>query len=197
MAGRSTSEEMDAFDDVTPDRPVSIYDLDENLPTRAQSSAEIAEYQRQLREKRAEVVQRAEPAQRTEGVKAFRPPTDSTPSPSAPPQRGSSGSSARPIPRESGPVPIDRLRVPPPMAPRDHELEDALADVAATLAKLPPAPRVPNFDPPPRTSLESIRTAPRTLPPAPRRSRAWTIAAAIIVLMLAAGAVVFYALARH
>src|SRR6266404_6534613 len=117
MAGGSTSEEMDAFDDVTPAKPVSIYDLDEDLPTRAQSSEEIAEFQEKAR------------AKRESAHRSFKPPTDGP------------SSSGRPIPRESGPVLIDRMRVPAPLAERDEpELDSALRDVAETLQRLPPAP---------------------------------------------------------
>jgi hypothetical protein len=80
-----------------------------------------------------------------------------------PPEQGS-GSMPRPIPRESGPQLIDHLRVPP----RTPDLEQAVEDVAATLQKLPPAPRVPQFEPQ-RGSLEHIPGI-TTTPPAARES---------------------------
>jgi hypothetical protein len=153
MAGGSTSEEMDAvgFDDVTPDKPVSIYDLDEDLPTRAQSSEEIAQFQQLAREKREK---RAAAAHRS----------------FAPPQRDGdiSAVSNRPVPRESGPVRIETPSAPrveepkaaPPPAPAEDEMDlDAmLEDVAAGIERLPPAPRVPFFEPH-RGSLETIGQA--------------------------------------
>lgn len=195
MAGGSTSEEMDAldpFDDVTPDKPVSIYDLDEDLPTRAQSSEEIAEYQRLLREKREAA------------FRSFKPPKDVARRDSQP--EPSSTSSVRPVPRESGPVRIDRMRVPPPggaegEAPPD--LDEVLNDVAATIQRLPPAPRVPYFEEP-RGSLEAIPTlsqappAPAPAPAAPiarsERTRRWLIAAIALVSLAIAvgGAIAFF-----
>jgi hypothetical protein len=139
VAGRSTSEEMDAvsFDDVTPPRPVSIYDLDEDIPTRMQSSDEIAEYQRKARERR-------DPAHRS-----FRKTSEPVAAPSG-----------RPIPRESGPVLIERARPSPAPAPAPEpelDLDEVLNDVAATISKLPPAPRMPSFDP--RDVPASVRDA--------------------------------------
>lgn len=170
MAGGSTSEEMDAldFDDVTPPKPVSIYDLDENLPTRMQSSEEIAEFQRKAREKRETA------------FKSFPAPNESG-------RSSSSGVSVRPVPRESGPVLIDRLRVPPPIqgegsieGDADADLDEVLNDVAASLARLPPAPRVPVFDEP-RGSLETVThqlpPSPKLAAPPPSRTRRWLIAA--------------------
>jgi hypothetical protein len=171
MAGGSRSEEMDAFDDVTPAKPVSIYDLDEDLPTRAQSSEEIAEFQQKAREKREAA------------FRSFRLPTEPRPSDpgAARPTEGGSGSNPRPIPRESGPVLIDRLRVPPPVAP--ESLDQAVSDVAATLDRLPAAPKVPVFDPP-RGSLETIPTL--SEPPAlPSRRRRWLVASGVAILVLA------------
>lgn len=179
MAGGSTSEEMDAVDpwgDVTPDRPVSIYDLDEDLPTRAQSSEEIAEYQQMLRDKK-----------RAAAYRSFPPPRD-TPS-------------VRPVPRESGPVRIDRLRVPPPMPEReappdahDGDLEQVLSDVAATLERLPPAPRLPVFEQP-RGSLEVIRTSPEPPPairPPPRWRRAAIVTLSLVLIALVAAALAVF-----
>jgi len=175
MAGRAnSSEESDAFDDVTPAKPVSIYDLDEDMPTRAQSSDEIAEFQQKAREKREAA------------FRSFRPPTERTSSPSsssspdlmgAPPSGTDSGarklpdtgsgSMPRPIPRESGPQLISAAGVrkadAPPSTP---DLEKAVEDVAATLQKLPPAPRVPQFEPQ-RGSLEHIPGITSTPPAAP------------------------------
>lgn len=178
MAGRASSEESDAFDDVTPAKPVSVDDLDYDgeMPTRAQSSDEIAEFQQKAREKREAA------------FRSFRPPTERTSSPASgspasgsssspdlmgappsgtdsgarklPPEQGS-GSMARPIPRESGPQLISAAMVrkagPPPSSglPADEDLERAVQDIAATLQKLPPAPRVPQFEPQ-RGSLEHI-----------------------------------------
>jgi hypothetical protein len=189
MAGGSTSEEMDAFDDVTPAKPVSIYDLDEDMPTRAQSSDEIAEFQQKAREKREAA------------FRSFAPPTERRSDPSIGPavvtdaHRPSdpgSGANARPVPRESGPVRIDRLRVPPPHVPPPHvtpdeadvstpDLDDALRDVAATLERLPPAPRVPRIEQP-RGSLETIGTVSRDVAP-PVRRRRWPVEVAVAILI--------------
>lgn len=166
MAGGSTSEEMDAFDDVTPDKPVSIYDLDEDLPTRTQSSDEIAEYQRLAREKREAA------------FKAFKPPSADRDR-----DRISSPSSVRPIPRESGPVPVT-----PRAEEQEPDLDALLNDVAAGLERLPPAPRVPHFEPE-RGTLETIHgpsgppaAAPVVVPA--RRSRRW-IALVLTLVVLA------------
>jgi len=175
MAGRATSEEGDAFDDVTPAKSVSIYDLDEELPTRAQSSQEIAEFQQKAREKR------------DAAFRSFAPPTERTSSPSDP----GSGSMPRPIPRESGPVRIDRLRLPPPIKTesKTEDLADVVSDVAATLERLPPAPRVPKFEPQ-RGSLETIAGVDETVAaPEPRR---WLARLAIVVLLTIAA--IFFAL---
>jgi hypothetical protein len=183
MAGGSTSEEMDApsFEDVTPPRPVSIYDLDEDIPTRMQSSDEIAEYQRKARERR-------DPTHRS-----FARSSD----PDSPP-------SGRPIPRESGPVLIDRARPSatkgptPSPAPAEPELDldEVLSDIAATIERLPPAPRVPKFDRRDATP-EMIHVAATRAVAAikPRRSRA-PLAWAALLLVVTLGAVALFVLAR-
>jgi len=126
VAGRPSSEETDAvaFDDVTPPRPVSIYDLDEDIPTRMQSSDEIAEFQRKARE-------RKDPTH-----KSFRKANEPVSTPSG-----------RPIPRESGPVVIERPKPPPPdPAEPDLDLDQVLNEVAATISQIPPKPRVPRVE---------------------------------------------------
>jgi hypothetical protein len=185
MAGGSTSEEMDAFDDVTPAKPVSIYDLDEDLPTRAQSSDEIAEFQQKAREKREAA------------FRSFAPPSERRSDPqavaSAPvitdarrPSEPGSGANARPVPRESGPVRIDRLRVPPPHVPGPGDsapdLDEVLNDVAATLDRLPPAPRLPRIEQP-RGSLETIGRVSAPPPAAPVRRRRWPIEVGVAILV--------------
>jgi hypothetical protein len=188
MAGGSTSEEMDAFEDVTPAKPVSIYDLDEDLPTRMQTSDEIAEYQQKTR------------ARREGAFKSFAPPTERRSSEPGAPATTSAGStpSARPIPRESGPVLIDRMRVPSPApaleAADEPDLSALVDDVAAALERLPPAPRVPVIEQP-RGSLEVIPVlgaTPSRRPRAPIRRR-WTIALGLVVLLALAGVVAWLA----
>ena len=180
MAGGSTSEEMDAVDfdalslddDRTPPRPVSIYDLDEDLPTRTQTSDEIAEFQRKARERR-------DPTHRSFGK---------TSEPAAP-------TSGRPIPRESGPVRIERP-IAPAAAEAELDLDQVLSDVAATIARLPPAPRVPKFDEQ-RGPLETIHGEDtRPLPASSVRPRAWRELAwgvVLVVITLAALAVLAFA----
>lgn len=186
MAGRSTSEEMDAFDDVTPSKAVSIYDLVEDLPTRAQSSDEIAEFQRQARIKR-ESAHKSFPAPKANDSK--------------PPPEPTTTSSNRPIPRESGPMLIDRLRLPRAMSESEQasqpardqahdEMDDVLRDVAATIQKLPPAPRLPHFEPS-RASLETIHgmlAAPREPSPPDRGWPSvllWALGLSLVTLAIA------------
>ncbi|MFO0686166.1 MAG: hypothetical protein U0234_29155 [Sandaracinus sp.] len=165
----------DLFDDVTPPKAVSIYDLDEDLPTRHQSSDEIAQFQKLAREKRGAAA-----------MKTFAPPRegprDSSPGAGAPPL------SNRPIPRESGPIRIDRPRPPDP----DPDLASMLEDVAKGLERLPAAPAVPEIEQP-RTSLERI---PRLSDPvaAPASSggtpsRTWRTWAGVVVVIVAIVAV--------
>ncbi len=194
------SSAPDPFDDVTPPKAVSIFDLDEELPTRLQSSEEIEQFQKLAREKRGAAAMRT-----------FAPPRDDAPrahsssgrpkgapqsqEPGSPSDRAaaSSGShlepgaspSHRPVPRESGPIRIDRPRTPKP----DAHLELLLEDVAKGLERLPAAPRVPEIEQP-RNSLERIPrlSDPTEIAPAPAR-RPWVAAlgtAVFVVAVLAA-----------
>lgn len=164
----------DLFDDVTPPKAVSIYDLDEDLPTRHQSSEEIAQFQKLAREKRGAAA-----------MKTFAPPREG-PRDSSPGAR-EQPTSNRPIPRESGPIRIDRPR--PPEA--DPDLASMLEDVAKGLERLPAAPPLPEIEQP-RTSLERI---PRLSDPVAAEpasgggARTWRAWAAVVLVVVVIAAV--------
>lgn len=155
----------DLFDDVTPPKAVSIYDLDEDLPTRHQSSDEIAQFQKLAREKRGAAA-----------MKTFAPPRETVTS--------DRPISNRPIPRESGPIRIERRSSDP-----DPELASMLEDVAKGLERLPPAPPVPEIEQP-RNSLERIPrlSDPVAAPPPARRASVmpWIVGAIGLLALLAA-----------
>ncbi len=186
MAGGSTSEEMDAFDDVTPPKPVSIYDLDEDLPTRTQSSDEIAEFQKLAREKRAAVA-----------FRSFGPPKRDVVS--TPPDESSV--SGRPIPRESGPVRIHAATNAPmaslpalisPPSAEEADLDAMLNDVAAGLERLPPAPRLPRFEEM-RGTLETIHgVEPAAVPRRRGRRSVRALGAMLVLAAVMLAAAIFY-----